>query len=372
VTHALRVAEVFRQVLVPFLIGAAALLAVLLMGIVVQHAIREARLRARRRDDATYEPIVAQALAEEDAESALDALRHVPTRHRPVVARLLLAAVRSLRGAPVARALSLAQAIGLTPAWREDLDNRHWWRRAEAVRALGLVREISAYDAIVAALDDAHEEVRAAAVDALGHLGDVRAVPPLLARLAARSGHQRVRLIEALRELGPAGGAHVLDHARRNPQSLPLLVSLLPAVAGSSATDSLLAWSAAPHAEVRAAALQAIATIGMDDRTFYYALRGLGDGDAIVRTAAARALGLSGRSDAAGYLAARLDDEWSVAANSARALARLGDVGRAALERRASSSGQAAELARQVLWQFDAQRPQQPRTRRADVQRATA
>ena len=73
-----------------------------------------------------------------------------------------------------------------------------------------------------------------------------------------------------------------------------------------------------------------------------------------VRAAAARALARSGRADAAPQLAGRLDDDWEVAAQSARALARLGEPGLAALRARvARGDGLGHDLARQVLWESE-------------------
>jgi HEAT repeat protein len=72
----------------------------------------------------------------------------------------------------------------------------------------------------------------------------------------------------------------------------------------------------------------------------------------VVRAAAARALARSGRTDAAPQLAGKLDDEWEVAAHAARALAKLGPEGHAALKERVDSgAGLGHDLARQVLWE---------------------
>jgi hypothetical protein len=101
---------------------------------------------------------------------------------------------------------------------------------------------------------------------------------------------------------------------------------------------------------VRVAALGALGSIGLDDRSYYFALRALGDGDPQARAMAARALGRGRRADAVDYLAARLDDEWLPAAQAAEALRRLGGAGVVALQARAADEGQAGDLARQMLW----------------------
>ena len=103
---------------------------------------------------------------------------------------------------------------------------------------------------------------------------------------------------------------------------------------------------------MRAAALDALGSIGLDDRS-YYALRALGDADPHVRAMAARALGRARREDAASYLAPRLDDDWLPAAQAAGARRRLGQRGLAVLQARADDEGQAGDLARQMLWPLE-------------------
>ena len=96
----------------------------------------------------------------------------------------------------------------------------------------------------------------------------------------------------------------------------------------------------------------ALGTIGLTERAFYHAVKALNADEPPVRAAAARALARSGREDAVPQLAGKLDDEWEVAAQSARALSRLGAAGQAALQRRIDSgAGLGHDLARQVLWE---------------------
>lgn len=129
-----------------------------------------------------------------------------------------------------------------------------------------------------------------------------------------------------------------------------LAAEVLGLIGTAAAVDPLLVWCADSRAEVRAAAFEALGSIGLDDRGHYFALRALGDGDPAVRGMAARALGRGQRDDAAEYLAGRLDDEWLPAAQAAGALRRLGGRGLALLQARAREDGQAGDLARQMLW----------------------
>lgn len=345
------IAEMLRRALVPFLIVTGTLLGLLLIALVAQRVLREALRSRRTRLERRYQPMV-DRLLRDDAESPRAAtLRQVPRRHRPIVARLLVQPLRVLSGEPVGRMREAAHVLELTPVWIHDLTARWWWKRAEAALALGFVGERAAYEALVGLLDDPHDEVRAAATEALGRLGDVRAVPALLARLSDQSHHQRARIVDAISMLGKNGAPDVLAHARRFPAQLPLLGDLIVSVVGAAALPDLLEWVSAPVPATRAAALLALGTIGVDDHSFYYALRALGDTDDEVRAMAARALGRSGRTDAAAYLDVHLEDSWIVAAQSVRALSALGASGTAALERRSSEDGQPGDLARQMLWE---------------------
>ena len=243
-----------------------------------------------------------------------------------------------------------AVAIGAVSRWLSDLGHRHWWARAEAVRALGLIEEPSALLPIMAGLNDGHDEVRAAAVDALGSFGNPCAIPALLAHVADGSRYQRARVVDALRRLGPTVTPALVEFARAKPEQAPLALELLGLIGTSAAIEPLLEWCGDERGDVRSAALSALGSIGLDDRSYYYALRALGDAEPQARAMAARALGRGRREEAVAYLAERLDDEWLPAAQAAGALRSLGGAGVAALEARSRDEGQAGDLARQMLW----------------------
>ena len=352
-TLILQIADAFRSALVPFLIAAASTWTLLIGLLVIQRGV--ASLAARRRGalERRFLPRVVAVLEGADAGAAAQ-LGRSGSRHRRLIGHLLLNAVGALAGAPVARAREMAHSLSLIDLWRTDLEDHRWWRRADAARAFGVVGEPSGFDRLIAALDDPHEEVRAAAVDALGRLHDIRAAAPLIARLSEQSRHQRVRIVDALRSLGPDAGPSLLAFAREHVDLLPAVSDLIAMACGASATDDLVGWLADARADVRAAALSALGSTGVDDRTFYHAIKALGDEDAGVRAMAARALGRSRRDDAAAYLGDRLEDEWEVAAHSARALAALSAAGRRVLIDRAEGDRPGAALARQMLWEIDA------------------
>ncbi|MDP3718843.1 MAG: HEAT repeat domain-containing protein [Acidobacteriota bacterium] len=347
----LRFAEAFRDVLLPFILGGSALLLLLLALLVAQRLLRAAAGWRQRILIARYGPIVAAAL-DGDAMALAAAAKVIPRRHRPLVGSLVLAPLYAVRGGHNTRAAELADDLQLTGRWRADLRSRHWWHRSEAALALGLLRDQAAVRALIELLDDEHEQVRAAAIDALGQIGDPSAIGPLLARMSDPTRHERVRLVQSLRSFGEGSTAALLEHGAGHPHDRALVATILSFVGGAAAGDPLLQWAGATDAPTRAAAWRALSAIGLDERAFYHALKALADDDAAVRAAAARALAQSGRSDAAPHLAGHLDDEWEVAAQSARALLRLGPDGHAALAARVrQGAGLGHDLAQQVLWE---------------------
>ena len=194
--------------------------------------------------------------------------------------------------------------------------------------------------------------MRAAAVEALGHLGDPGCVPALLRALPDASRHQRARVVESIRELGPGVAHALIAHARAHPDDLATVAELIGFTGAANAADDLLAWSSHADAAVRAAALQALGSLGLDDRAYYYVLRALGDTE---RRGAGDggpgARAIAPRSDAAPYLAQHLGDEWLVAAHAATALRMLGPAGERELAARQDTPGLAGVLARQMLWE---------------------
>jgi hypothetical protein len=343
-------ADVFRRLLVPFLVVGGSLLAILLAYLVLQRVVRELAARRRQTLVSQYRPLINTITQSGLTPQALEQLRAAPAFHRRIVADLLLAPLHSSRGDLVAHVRSAAAAIGLVEQWLTDLQSRRWWRRAEGVRALGLVEGVAALPAIMRALDDEHEEVRAAAVEAAGRLGDPAAITTLVGHLSDGARYPRVRVVDALRSLGPPVTPALVELARAQPDQTRMVADVLGLIGTVAAVDALLQWCGDSRSEVRVAALGALGSIGLDDRSYYFALRALGDSDPQARSMAARALGRALREDAVGYLAARLDDEWLPAAQAAGALRRLGGAGLAALHARAHDEGQAGNLARQMLW----------------------
>jgi hypothetical protein len=347
----LQLADWLVSALVPFLVVLSALLVTLLAVLVGQRGIRELQDRVRHRLIDRYQPVVTRMIAENTPAAGLATLAAAPPEHRRVIGSLLLRPLAVAGGEVVGPLREVAARLGLTDLWFADLRSRHWWSRANAARAIGLIGESRGLDGLLRALEDDHEEVRAAAVEGLGRLGDPQAITPLLRTLSDSARFQRPRVVEALGRLGPSVAPLLLEYVRQEPDDAVLAAEVLGMIGGAETVAGLTAWAAADDPHLRAAAIGSLGSIGLDERTFYFALRALADPEPAVRAQAARALGRSSREDAAPYLAPCLEDEWQVAARAARALRALGAAGIRCLEARAQAEGLPGDLARQMLWE---------------------
>ena len=345
------VADTIRAYLLPTIAILAGTLAVLFVLVLAQRVIGTVIAARRRRLASLYRNLVDAWLIDGDA-AALEHLAAADSgAHRAAIGHLLVNPLQALSGVLVERAGLAVERLGLADAWIRALRDRRWWRRAEAARALGLARAPRGQEALVAALADEHSEVRAAAVEALGRLGNADVLPLLIAQLRDSARHQRVRVIEALRGFGAEAAQALAQYGEDTPDDRPLIADVLGWIGSGAALDVLLGWCDDPNPETRAAAWRAIGTIGVGDRTFYYALRAIGDDVPEVRAMAARALGRSRRADALPYLAPLLDDVWIAAAHAARAVQQFGTHGAPYLTACAESNGRGAAIARQMLWE---------------------
>lgn len=345
------IAERVALLLIPFLAVGAVLMLAMLIGLVVQRGTDELGYQRRQRTIASYRPYVDELMVSGSSDKAILVLARATKRDRVVIAKMLLMPLGVATGKVVEELRTAARVLGFIEMWTGELSHRRWWVRAEAARALGLVRDTRVTMLLIKTLDDDHEEVRAAAVEALGMIADTRAIPALLDRLPDQSRHQRARIIESLGAFGDAATPALVEHGLSRPDDAAMVADLLGLIGGVAAAAELGRWMSSDREEVRAAALRALGTIGLNDEMFLHAVHGLDDRNANVRAMAARAIGRARRFDAAKLLAGHLDDEWIVAAHAANALRKLGPTGMHQLEARTHEEGYAGDLARQMLWE---------------------
>lgn len=341
-----------------WMISAAAILAVAMTCAVIIERIGLAWDGARRRRvEKRYGPLARRALGGDTG--ALGALAASPSRHRLIIASLLidpLIADRDPDRIAATRGLVRAMSPQTPGAERWPIADRWlashwWWRRAVALRALGLLQATNRTARVVAALDDPNADVRNAALDALADMQDPAALPAIVVRFDDET-LQRGRRTAAMEAFGSRCEALLLELSRVDPENRVSYARALASCGTGASRPILCEWAGDTRAEVRAAAFEALAHVGLDEAAASLALHGLESGDAAVRAMAAGALhGWTGVGDAAAHLARHLDDTWTIAVRAARSLLSMGDAGRVELEACAMRSDMAGVLARQMLWE---------------------
>ena len=319
------------------------------LAVIVERSIVAGHRMLRERIERRYEPIMRRAL--EGDEQAVTQLAASPSRYRPLLAALLIVPLIHDRDPKrIERTRDVARAMSLIPLADRFLESFWWWRRALALRALGLVQVRSHTAAIVAALDDPHPEVRAAALDALADLRDPAALPALVVRLHDET-LQKGRHVAAIAAFGSESEPLLLELAAIDPANRLNYARALAVCGTRRSRPVLCQWTHDSRADICAAAFEALASIGLDERAASLAIRALEHDDVRVRATAAYALnGWMGGEDAVIRLTRHLDDTWPVAVKAAQSLRAMQDAGIVALQVSALRPDLAGRLAQQVLW----------------------
>jgi HEAT repeat protein len=306
-----------------------------------------------RRLTRRYGPLIDRALGG-DAE-ALDSLVRSPSRYRLELARLLIfPLVEDRSPARIAATRDIIRAMSLVPLADRWLRSHRWWRRVPALHTFGLLQFADRAGQLVAALDDDNAEVRNAALDALADLHDPATLPAIVVRLQDTS-LQRGRRAAALAAFGSQCEEFLLDLSRVDPAHRLNYAKALTICGTARSRATLCEWAADSREDVRAAAFEALAHIGLDDRAAAVAIAALDSSDVHERAMAAAALhGWTGAGDSPSRLARHLGDAWPVAVRAAHALRAMGPAGRAALKTCAERADHAGVLARQMLWEVEA------------------
>jgi HEAT repeat protein len=320
--------------------------------VIVQRIALAVHQAGLRRLERRYGPVIERALRGD--REAIDSLARCPRRLQLPLARLLITPLIEVRDQErIAATRKIARAMALVPVADRYIQSRRWWRRTVALRALGLLQFKERSSQIVAALDDPNTEVRNAALDALADIMDPATLPAIIVRLHDTS-LQRGRRAAALSAFGSQAEGFLVDLAAVDPEHRFNYSRALGFCGTARSRPMLCEWIDDARAEVRAAALEALARIGLDDHAARFAIAALDNHDARVRAMAAAALhGWTGPGDAAARLAQHLDDTWMVAVQAARSLQSMRDLGRIQLEARANRSDLGGVLARQMLWETE-------------------
>jgi hypothetical protein len=332
--------------------GAVAFALAMAAAVVVERAAVGVQQARSRRLTERYRPLVRLALEGDD--TARRELSASPPRHRLAIARMLIAPLiedSNPQRIEAVRAILVLSGFQIADRY---LRSRQWWRRALALRALGLVQARDHTAQLVAALDDAHPDVRAAALDALMDLRDPATVPAIVERVHDASLH-RGRRGAALKAFGSRCEPLLLEHSAVDPAHRLNYTHALAICGTHRSRPILCGWTHDVRVEVRAAAFEALAYVGLDEEAARVAVEGLESPDPQVRAMAAYALrGWQGPGDAPVHLARHLDDTWVVAIRAARTLQSMGPAGVVELQSRATRTDLSGVLARQMLWRPDA------------------
>jgi HEAT repeat protein len=342
--------------LAPLMVSAAVVIALMMAAaVVVERAAFGVQQALSRRVTERYRPLVQRALAGD--ETARGELLASPARHRLALARMLIEPLVEDRSPErIARTRTVVQEMSVIHLANRYLRSRLWWRRALALRALGLVQARDHTAQLIAALDDSHPDVRAAALDGLTDLHDLAALEAIVVRLHDTSLH-RGRRGAALKAFGSECEPFLLELSAVDPANRLNYIHALAICGTARSRPVLCGWTRDDRVEVRAAAFEALAYVGLDDEAARVAIEGLDSEDPPVRAMAAYALrGWEGPGDAAARLARHLDDTWVVAVRAARTLLSMGHAGVVELQACASRPNLGGLLARQMLWQANAHR----------------
>ena len=235
-------------------------------------------------------------------------------------------------GPPNARALRRL----LRQAERPTVTEWGRWRRVTALNRLAGMRHPASPHLLQKALQDDDREVVGAAIRDLGSLGDEWAVELLVDAL--REGRaSRSRVAAQLERLAPAPGIHLLHLLRDADPTVRFWGATLLGPYESFGDTALVALTEDDDADVRAAAVEALASRSGPE-VAKAALGLLEDPVWFVRVHAARAAGHVAGVDAAPGLARLLsDDRWWVRTAAKDALEGIGAEAAPALIRVLSS-----------------------------------
>jgi len=331
-----------------------ALAVALTLAVVLERIALAARKARLRRTERKYGPLMTRGLSGDKA--AIDELASSPLRDRLSVAKLLidrLIADRDPRR--IAATGAVVGSLSLASTVDRLLGSRLWWRRALALRSVGLLQATNRTRSVVAALEDPHPEVRDAALDSLADMHDPAALPAIVVHLHNAS-LRRGRRAAAIGSFGSQCEAFLLDLSLVDDEHRLNYARALAICGTARSRSTLCEWTRDSQREVRVAAFEALAHVGLDAASASLAVAALDSADVDVRAMAATALRGWTDADAARHLGRHLDDAWVVAVRAARSLQSMPGSGLEQLRVRAGHPDLAGTLARQMLWEAEIRR----------------
>jgi HEAT repeat protein len=301
-------------------------------------AIRATAIRRKVRED-RMRPATEEALA--DYLAGVAGLPAVSgPDERAVFAAMALDAVADLRGSERDRLVNLLVEGGYVADAASRLRAGRQTARRRAAETLATVSAAAAVPALLSGLTDSDVLVRTTCARGLAEVGPAGAVPEITEianRDATAAPGAVAAVVLALGQHRPDALAPLLRRdARRDVRAIALRVAGELRLSEHSA---LLQTCLADGDDLAALAARGLGRIGETDAVGDLARLALDPARAPgTRAAAVTALGSIGDPTATGVLERELDcGDWTVLAAAVRALADLGDSGRAALQRASGS-----------------------------------
>jgi hypothetical protein len=280
-------------------------------------------------------------------------LPQVTPLHFPLIMRITLDILRSLKGDDVLRIVELVQMWGMEPylhttAWRGSRG-----RRIQALSLLSHFTDPASYAILKAHARYPDMYVQIAALRGLG----MRAHPDEINDIVQDVIHSThdmknsLMLADILHRFGTAAVPSLIELVTSNASIEVRCAGLmaLGSIGSEDALDTLIAISEGDEIELCTKSIAAMGAIGRE-RAAYAVAAHLESADARIRIQAAQALGKIKVMGTLPDLSIRLaDEDWWVRFRAAEAVYQFGDVGIAALRSMGRQNNEAGLIARQVL-----------------------
>ncbi len=338
----------WRVALVLTAMSAVTLLAILLVRLKTQSAIRRSERFCRK-----VEPLVTAYIAGRGSEdNTVAALRAEPQE----ALALLIEIAGRLEAPARAKLYPLFASLALAPREIAALKSRKWEVRLQAAERLGYMGDPAATQALLATLGDEILAVRFAAARSLAMIGDPAHVRAILEALDVPGEMNQRRVAEALYDFGPRATAPLLAVAENSGgvfsnNATGVAIRVLGMLRAPDAAAPLMAQLRNLEYRIRLNAVRALGQIG--DRAALAETAALcGDPAWEVRNMAVQALGkLRGMEHIPALVKALGDPVWWVRFSAGQALRALGDPGIDALRTAMTTSSDrfAVEMSRQLL-----------------------
>ena len=329
------VAEILSfSIVVMFVVLIAVFAALIVMRLVLSR--REARLEASREK---IRPLVRDLLTSEpDPEGAEWKAEHlVPRADYHQVEQVLLENARIVKGSELGVLTYIFENMGYVDEDIRNVRQGKDFKKAESAFHLGISRSERAVPYLLAALSEPDERIVFSALNALAHIGTPEAVDGVMDFISGDRTIQSSRVGEVVLEQKKAFAPLIRGHLVEGtlpPERLGLLIDLAGAIHDAQSAPALMAYLDSEHDLLRSKAARSLGLTG-DIGSCDVLESALDDPSGDVRAQAAKSLGQLSCTDAISSLARAIHDpELRVKMNAAIALTKLGTGGHAALAER--------------------------------------